>query len=126
MSYTHYLEKDGNPINEIGLVLGVITIHKHVAVLLRGFKRWTMRKDQQWTKCKVFFAYIGNMNFVHIKQISEEWLNKVAAKVPLGGVVTRAGKRKRLVECCAGSPPVKKKRGRPKKEVSPQDNKKSP
>ena len=87
----------------------MITIHKHVAVLLRGFKWWTMRKDQQWTKCKVFFAYIGNMNFIHIECISEEWLNKTATKVPLGGVVTRIEKRKRLVECCAGLPPVKKR-----------------
>ena len=78
-----YIEKSGNPIDEVGLIISAITIKKHIAVLLRGFTWWTTREDQDWSKCEVLFTYMGKMQFVLIEKIDVSLLNETADKVPL-------------------------------------------
>ena len=114
-----YLEEIGRPIDELGLIIAAITIHKHIAVMLRGFKWWTTREDDNWEKCDVFFAYTGKMKFVHIQRISNDWLNKTADKVGLcneSSVLKKAIKRKQASDCCKNLSPAKRRRGRPRKQ----------
>ena len=78
--YSMYIEKSGNLIDEVGLIISAITIKKHIAVLLRGFTWWTTREDQDWSKCEVLFAYTGKMKFVLIEKIDMSLLNEKVAK----------------------------------------------
>ena len=59
--YSQYTAKSGTLINELGLIITALTIHKHVGVLLQGFQWWTTRENGDWTKCEVLFAYRGKM-----------------------------------------------------------------
>ena len=94
--YSKYIEKDGNPIDELGLVLAAKTIQKHIAVMLNGFIWWSTREDGDWTKCEVLFAYCGKMKFMLIEQVPMHILNMVADSVGLDGrrlSTRRKGKR---------------------------------
>ena len=94
--YSKYIEKDGNPIDELGLILAAKTIQKHIAVMLNGFIWWSTREDGDWTKCKVLFAYCGKMKFMLIEQVPMDILNMAADSVGLDGSrlsTRRKGKR---------------------------------
>ena len=94
--YSKYIEKDGNPIDELGLILAAKTIQKHIAVMLNGFIWWSTREDGDWTKCEVLFAYCGKMKFMLIEQVPMHILNMAADSVGLDGrrlSTRRKGKR---------------------------------
>ena len=81
--YSKYIEKDGNPIDELGLILAAKTIQKHIAVMLNGFIWWSTREDGDWKKCEVLFTYCGKMKFMLIEQVPMDILNMAAGSVGL-------------------------------------------
>ena len=101
--YSKYIEKDGNPIDELGLILAAKTIQKHIAVMLNWFIWWSTREDEDWTKCEVLFAYCGKMKFMLIEQVPTDILNMVADSVGLDGSrLSTRGKGKRGFDAISG------------------------
>ena len=110
-----YIEKSGNPIDEVGLIISAITVKKHIAVLLRGFTWWMTREDQDWSKCEVLFVYTGKMKFVLIEKIDVLLLNEKADKLHLNmkrRVSTRGSRKSKQEEGSQVNQfPVKNSRG---------------
>ena len=105
--YSQYMGQGGNPIDELGIIVAALTIHQHVAVLLRGFQWWTTREDGDWSKCQILFTYTGTMTFVPIRQINCHNLNKISDQVSRKRMSTKLSQKWKLndVECqVAGEP----------------------
>ena len=100
-AYLQYMGQEGNPIDELGIIIAALTIHKHVAVLLRGFQWWTTREDGDWSECQILFTYTGKMTFVPIRQINCHDLNKISDQVSSKRMSTRLSWKRKLndVEC---------------------------
>ena len=69
MTYVSAIDSIGNPLDELGILVGGMCTGKNVGIMLSGMEFWTTRQDNEWETCDVFFAYIGENVFVPIEHI---------------------------------------------------------
>ena len=77
------MECIGHPLDELGILAAAICTVKHVGIMLNAMEFWTSRDDNDWEKCDIYFAYIGDEVFIPIERLDMSLLNRVAQQVPL-------------------------------------------
>ena len=77
------MECIGHPLDELGILAAAICTGKNVGIMLKVMEFWTTRDDNDWEKCDIYFAYIGDKVFVPIERLDMSLLNRVAQQVPL-------------------------------------------
>ena len=77
------MECIGHPLDELGILAAAICTGKHVSIMLNAMEFWTSRDENDWEKCDIYFAYIGDEVFIPIERLDMSLLNRVAQQVPL-------------------------------------------
>ena len=67
IQYVALMESSGYPLDKLSILMVAKCTGKHVGIMLDGLEFWTMRRDNKWQECEIFFAYIGDNVFIPIK-----------------------------------------------------------
>ena len=77
------MECIGHQLDELGILAAAICTRKHVSIMLNAIEFWTSRDDNDWEKCDIYFAYIGDEVFIPIERLDMSLLNRVVQQVTL-------------------------------------------